>query len=55
LQQEVEGQRRALTDMADDLEELTNGLDYWQRMRREFVWVFWTIAGPLLLDSGAIS
>ena len=35
--------------MANDLEELTNDRDYWQRVRREFDWVFWIIVGPLLL------
>jgi hypothetical protein len=50
LQQEIEEQGRALTDMANDLEDLAKDRHYWGRIRREIDWAFWLVIGiPLSL------
>jgi hypothetical protein len=45
LQQEIEEQGRALTDIANDLEDLAKDRHYWGRIRREIDWAFWLVIG----------
>jgi hypothetical protein len=52
LQQEIEEQGRALTDIANDLEDLAKDRDYWARVRREIDWAFWVVIGlPLVMTA----